>query len=320
MSTSTPTSAPDDAYKDKALEFEKTKYRWDFVKWFFVSVVLALIAAYTDNAIKDRSTGIQEMQAFDKYVDVILKADNVEERWRLTEFFSTVTPTDRLRKRWVTYRDLIKPEYDKYKKLKDSAAAILKQPKSPESINRYNAIKKELEPYEKKLANPITLTENPSSVSIYPAARHEDYNSPQANAQDLNQSLRSFKDQLRRDSASDFRYKLDGLFQKAHEIHNSVVRGLISDLGDPYQDIQTGYNRDYTTATFSNQYGIVRKFDNTKEIWPIFQARFLPADALFTLKDKDSTETLRFPANGIDWDSVKNFDRGFFIKRLDQLK
>lgn len=321
MPASTPTPSTDEVYKEKALEFEKTKYRWDFLKWFMVSVVLAGIAAYTDDAIKDRSTGIQEMQAFDKYVEVILKADNVEERWRLTEFFSTVTPTDRLRERWVTYRDLIRPEYDKYKRLKDSAAAILKQPRSPESINRYNVIKKELEPFEKKLANPVNpSSEGSSSAGAYPGAKQGDNNTTQTKPQDLDQSLRNFKDQLHRDSANDYRYKLDGWFQKANEIHNSVVRGLVKDLGEPYQDIQTGYDRDYKTATFSNQYGIVSKFDNSKEIWPVFQARFLPTDAIFTMKDKDSSETLRFPISAIDWDSVKSFDRGFFINRLRQLR
>jgi hypothetical protein len=103
-------------------------------------------------------------------------------------------------------------------------------------------------------------------------------------------------------------------------LHNSAVLGLIKDLGDPYQDIQTGLGLNYKDALYSNQYGIISKFDNTKKIWPVFQAKFQPPNAIFSLKDQDSTETLKMPITNINWNQVQEFDRAFFIKRLAQLK
>ncbi len=57
------------------------------------------------------------MQVYDKYVDLILEADNIEKRWKLAEYFATVTPTDRLRERWVEYQGKLQDDYDEYKKL-----------------------------------------------------------------------------------------------------------------------------------------------------------------------------------------------------------
>src|SRR6478735_1180004 len=93
---------------------EKTKLYFELLKWFMGSVVIVIITTIIVSSYKERTIGIQEMQAFDKYVETILKADNIEDRWKLSDFFSTVTPSDRLRNRWIEYKTKISPDYDTF--------------------------------------------------------------------------------------------------------------------------------------------------------------------------------------------------------------
>ena len=92
---------------ENEIKFEKYKFNVELLKWFIGSVVLVVATIIIDRGYRERTAGIQEMEVYDKYVDVILKADNIEERWKLTEYFSVVTPTERLRERWILYRDTI---------------------------------------------------------------------------------------------------------------------------------------------------------------------------------------------------------------------
>lgn len=103
---------------ENEIKFEKYKFNVELLKWFIGSVVLVVATIIIDRGYRERTAGIQEMEVYDKYVDVILKADNIEERWKLTEYFSVVTPTERLRERWILYRDTIKVDYYRYKQLK----------------------------------------------------------------------------------------------------------------------------------------------------------------------------------------------------------
>lgn len=138
--------------------FEKQKFFFELVKWFIGSVVLVIITIIVDKGFRERAAGIQEMQAYDKYVDVILKADNIEERWKLSEYFSTVTPTERLRERWIAYKTLLTADYNRFKNLKDSLTMLQNQKNAAMSgaplsatDQKLNQIKLQLAPYEKKL-------------------------------------------------------------------------------------------------------------------------------------------------------------------------
>lgn len=144
--------------EEKAFNFEKYKFIFELVKWFIGSVALVVITIIIDKGFKERSAGIQEMQAYDKYVEVILKADNIEERWKLSEYFSTVTPTERLRERWIAYKDSINADYLEFKKLKEAEqelqnqknAALVSGPIS-ETDKKLNQIQRQLAPFETKL-------------------------------------------------------------------------------------------------------------------------------------------------------------------------
>jgi len=91
----------------KRISQENLNKTIEFSKWYLVSVAIVFSAKMIESGFSERETGLKEMQVYDKYVETILKADNIEARWRLAEYFAAVTPTDRLRERWIAYKDVI---------------------------------------------------------------------------------------------------------------------------------------------------------------------------------------------------------------------
>ncbi len=97
--------------------------KWiELIKWFIASVVIVVVTLIIDTGFREREAGIKEMEVYDKYVEIILKADNIEQRWKLCEYFSIVTPTERLRLRWQAYRDTISADYFTWKKTQDTVS------------------------------------------------------------------------------------------------------------------------------------------------------------------------------------------------------
>lgn len=150
---------------ENEIKFEKYKFNVELFKWFIGSVVLVVATIIIDRGYRERTAGIQEMEVYDKYVDVILKADNIEERWKLTEYFSVVTPTERLRERWILYRDTIKSDYYRYKDLKN---------KEFELSNDTSADKEEMERIQLEIKSLDRKLTKGGSNNITSAKVHED--------------------------------------------------------------------------------------------------------------------------------------------------
>jgi hypothetical protein len=116
-------------------------------KWYLVTVSIVFAAKIIESGFTERETGIKEMQLYDKYVAKILEADNIESRWKLAEYFSAVTPTERLRERWTEYKTLLKPDYDKFKSLEARENELLSEEKdrelAPEDQQELNKIQQQ---------------------------------------------------------------------------------------------------------------------------------------------------------------------------------
>jgi hypothetical protein len=116
----------------------------ELFKWFISSVAIVVVTLIIDTGFRERETGINEMKLYSDYVDVILKANNIEERYKLADYFATVTPTDRLRVRWIEYRNTIVESYMEFQTLKIKEAQLLASNKdvSKELIEIQNKMKK----------------------------------------------------------------------------------------------------------------------------------------------------------------------------------
>lgn len=104
------------------LSFEKYKYKVELIKWLIGSVALVVMTTIIDWGFKDRAAGLQEIQQYDKYATelIILNNDPVKKRM-LAQFFSKVTPSEKLRDGWEKYYEEVDAEYRELLK-KDSAA------------------------------------------------------------------------------------------------------------------------------------------------------------------------------------------------------
>ena len=126
----------------------------EFSKWYIVSVAIVFAAKIIESSFTERETGIKEMQVYDKYVETILEADNIEARWKLAEYFSTVTPTERLRERWVAYKDIIEADYTKFKELELKEMELLsKDSLTLNQKNTLSSLQMEKAKYERKLVS-----------------------------------------------------------------------------------------------------------------------------------------------------------------------
>jgi hypothetical protein len=144
-------------YQGGSISPESQKRIFEFSKWYIVSVAIVFAAKIIETSFTERETGIKEMQVYDKYVATILEADNIESRWKLAEYFSTVTPTERLRERWVAYKETIKPDYLKFKELDQKEIELLsKDSLTSEQKNTLNIIQKEKATFERRLVDKLT--------------------------------------------------------------------------------------------------------------------------------------------------------------------
>ena len=170
---------------DNEIRFEKYKFNVELFKWFIGSVVLVVATIIIDRGYRERTAGIQEMEVYDKYVDVILKADNIEERWKLTEYFSVVTPTERLRERWILYRDTIKVDYYRYRDLKK---------KEFELSNDTSANKEEMERIQLEIKSLDHKLTKGGSNDITAAKLHEDEGFSNLMNKDVESAINSFNE------------------------------------------------------------------------------------------------------------------------------
>ena len=107
---------------DPNLSFEKYKFKVELFKWLIGSVALVIMTTIIDWGFKDRAAGLQEIQQYDKYATelIVLNNDPVRKRM-LAQFFSKVTPSEKLRDGWKEYYKEVNAEYNLFLQ-KDSLA------------------------------------------------------------------------------------------------------------------------------------------------------------------------------------------------------
>jgi hypothetical protein len=109
----------------KAISKEFLEKFLEFGKWYMVSIAIVFAVKILDNSFTDRETSIKEIAIYERYATNILEADNIEKRWKLAEYFASVTPSENLRNRWLEYKELIKPEYDELIILKKRKSELI---------------------------------------------------------------------------------------------------------------------------------------------------------------------------------------------------
>lgn len=111
----TDSKTQDPSLEKKRLEFEKYKSKVELFKWLIGSVALVIMTTVIDFGFRDRTTGLLEIQQYDKYVTelIILNKEPGQKRM-LAQFFANVTPSEKLKKGWSAYYTEVDKEYKKY--------------------------------------------------------------------------------------------------------------------------------------------------------------------------------------------------------------
>ncbi len=147
---------------DSNLKFEKYKYKVELFKWLIGSVALVVMTTIIDWGFKDRAAGLQEIQQYDKYATelIVLNNDPIKKRM-LAQFFSKVTPSEKLREGWESYYKEVDSEYENFL-LKDSLAqAKLKVLLDKDSANLTESQKKEKEQLETQVKETQRIINQP---------------------------------------------------------------------------------------------------------------------------------------------------------------
>jgi len=153
--------------------FERYKYKVELFKWFIGSVALVIMTAIIDWGFKDREAGMQEIQQYDKYATelIVLNNDPVKKRM-LAQFFSKVTPSEKLREGWELYYKEVDAEYKEFLKKDTIAQERLKKLSDKDStlLSTSQKIEKEqleiqVKETQRIMNQPIIL---PNSAAVIP--------------------------------------------------------------------------------------------------------------------------------------------------------
>lgn len=103
---------PQYTYGNFGEKFERYKVRIDLFKWLIGTVGLTIITFIINWGFRDREQGMNEISQYDKYAtELIVLNDNPVNRRMLAQYFSKVTPSEKLRCGWEDYYKEVDKEY-----------------------------------------------------------------------------------------------------------------------------------------------------------------------------------------------------------------
>jgi hypothetical protein len=99
--------------RKKILEDTQLDRMIELGKWVVVSVSIVVVAAIVSDGFKEREQQMKELEYFDKYKDITLSINGVQQKWLLADYFATVSPEGQFKRSWEAYREKIKPDHQK---------------------------------------------------------------------------------------------------------------------------------------------------------------------------------------------------------------
>lgn len=138
---------PDTSVNDVAsqitenIEFEKYKMKMNLFKWITGTLGIAIITMIINWGFKDRAVGMDEISKYDKYTtDLLVLNDNPVKKRMLAQFFSTVTPSNKLKDGWKKYYIEVNKDYQKF--IVSDSLLRLKYNNMPKDTTIMNATQK----------------------------------------------------------------------------------------------------------------------------------------------------------------------------------
>ncbi|SEH05439.1 Uncharacterised protein [Candidatus Venteria ishoeyi] len=89
---------------------ERFKQWLAFAKFFLGTFTIAIITAIINHQIQTRELELKELEKLGNYIEHALE-EKIGVRRRFSQYFATVTRSDKLRERWKEYNSLVEKEY-----------------------------------------------------------------------------------------------------------------------------------------------------------------------------------------------------------------
>jgi len=146
----------------KKLDFEKYKFRVQIWKWIIGTIGLTIITAIIDYGFRDRAASLNEMQLYDRYVtDLIVLNNKTGPRRLLAQYFANVTASEKLKKGWIDYYNVVNEEYQNIL-IEDSLIAkriedLKNDTLTNQNKNEINKLQKQRKIYEDEIKTEIKL-------------------------------------------------------------------------------------------------------------------------------------------------------------------
>lgn len=106
------------------MDNERLKIWLGFAKFLLGTFILGLVTTFVNNEIQNREIELKEIEQLGKFIDHALTED-VGVRKRFAHYFSKVTRSERLRKRWEDYYKDVEIEFVAIKEKKNRIEARL---------------------------------------------------------------------------------------------------------------------------------------------------------------------------------------------------
>lgn len=146
------------------LQFEKYKFRIQIWKWVIGTICLTIITLIIDYGFRDRAASLNEMHLYDRYVtDLIVLNNKTGPRRLLAQYFSHVTASEKLKKGWIDYYNVVNKEYQDIL-LKDSLLAMkiedLRSDTLSQNENEIDRLQNQRKVYEEEIRTEVKLIPN----------------------------------------------------------------------------------------------------------------------------------------------------------------
>ncbi|WP_186756860.1 hypothetical protein [Echinicola salinicaeni] len=148
---------------------ERLKIWIGLLRWAVASVGLVIMTTIINAGFKDREIGITELQEYDKYVSIVTDNSKISEKRLLAQYFSHITPSEKLREGWESYYEAVDKEYKDLmaqRRQKQNQLFEMENKRDSASTPQIKELEKEIEKIDNELTPTFSSTSKDYSAAI----------------------------------------------------------------------------------------------------------------------------------------------------------
>lgn len=145
---------------------ERWKSLLTFAQFILGTVVLGVFGTIINHQIQTREVEIKEQEQISKNLGTVL-SNNAADKLLMAQFYSAVTRSDEIRKRWEIYRDELKKEIETAKLQREKTASEIQQTTDAKLIDQKQAIIQQIDASITPGAKPAQIENLPARIYFH---------------------------------------------------------------------------------------------------------------------------------------------------------